>query len=62
MDQKTTDASPEQIVKENEDLHVVINELSQNVAYLSRMVMQLQRSINGKRTQTDQPPAQRIIH
>lgn len=52
MDQKTTDTN-NQPHSEDEDLRTVVGELNLNVAYLSRMVMQLQRSLNAKNGHTD---------
>jgi hypothetical protein len=38
---------------EAEDLRVAVRELNQSIAYLSKMILQLQRSMGGK---PDNPP------
>lgn len=44
---------------EADELRVAVRELNQSIAYLSKMVLQLQRSMNnkhvGETTQTDKP-------
>lgn len=53
MDQKPTGSAPEQTISENDDLRIVVDELNQNVAFLSRMVMQLQNSLITQKSQVD---------
>ncbi len=40
---------------EAEDLRLTISELNQSIAYLSKMVLQLQRSINEQKPSRQQP-------
>lgn len=54
MSDKSTDTIPNEISTEREDLRAVVSELNENVAYLSKMVMQLQRSLNVRRKQAGQ--------
>lgn len=39
---------------EADELRVVVSELNESIAYLSKMVLQLQKSISGSRNQRDQ--------
>lgn len=50
-----TSKNIEQTRKDDFDIELAISELNKSVAYLSKMVLQLQRSVNktGKQTQTD---------
>jgi uncharacterized small protein (DUF1192 family) len=56
MNEKTADTAAAEVYNEGDELRVVVTELNQNVAYLSKMVMQLQRSLNSKK-QTEQTPS-----
>lgn len=40
---------------ETEDLRLAMGELNQSIAYLSKMVLQLQRSINEQKPTRQQP-------
>lgn len=53
MDDKVTNTATEETPSENEDLRAAVGELNLNIAYLSKMVMQLQRSINGRKEGAD---------
>jgi hypothetical protein len=46
-----------------DDLRVAMQELHQSIAYLSKMVLQLQRSMNNKQVnETPQPQKPNTIH
>lgn len=49
-----TQTSPPLDHTEADDLRIAVRELNQSIAYLSKMILQLQRSMGGKPTS---PPA-----
>lgn len=53
MDDKVTNTAATETPSDKEDLREAVSELNQNIAYLSRMLMQLQRSLKGKKNQAD---------
>ncbi|MCR6652623.1 MAG: hypothetical protein NVV73_14530 [Cellvibrionaceae bacterium] len=48
MGGKTHDSFPLVDRAETDDLRVAVRELNQSIAYLSKMILQLQRSMNTK--------------
>lgn len=64
MSNKTTDTPPTEAQGESDDLRTAVGELNQNVAYLSKMVLQLQRSLSAKKKTGQAPDAnpQQTLH
>ena len=54
MGGKTQDSPSLMDTKDTDDLRLAVRELNQSIAYLSKMILQLQRSMN---TKLDKPPA-----
>lgn len=57
MSNKTTDTTSNETQGESDDLRTAVGELNQNVAYLSKMVLQLQRSLSAKKKAGQTPDA-----
>lgn len=62
MSNKSSETTAPENHKDGEELRTAVDELNQNIAYLSRMVMQLQRSINGKKQPTQLDKKQPTLH
>jgi predicted RNase H-like nuclease (RuvC/YqgF family) len=62
MNSKTPHTS-ERHQQENDELRSAVRELNESIAYLSKMVLQLQRSMVGKNNRDEQPTHKpEIIH